>query len=49
MKDNFVLFPHFTHLDAIKQYSGPTTDTHTHKHKHTSNIHDSKRWESKWL
>ena len=40
MKDNFVLFPHFTRSDAIKQYSGPTTDTHTHTHthKHTSNM-----------
>ena len=35
MKDNFVLFPHFTRSDAIKQYSGPTIDTHTHTHTQT--------------
>ena len=40
MKDNFVLFPHFTRSDVIKQYSGPTIDTHT------NTLH---RWKSKWL
>ena len=49
MKDNFVLFPHFTRSDAIKQYSGPTTDTHTHTHTQTHFKYDSKRWKSKWL
>ena len=38
MKDNFVLFPHFTCSDVIKQYSGPTTDTHTHTHTNTLQI-----------
>ena len=38
MKDNFVLFPHFTRSDTIKQYSGPTTDTHTHTHTNTLQI-----------
>ena len=38
MKDNFVFFPHFTRSDAIKQYSGPTTDTNTHTKKKTGEI-----------
>ena len=41
MKDNFVFFPHFTRSDAIKQYSGPTTDTNTQKKKTVK--YDSKR------
>ena len=44
MKDNFALFPHFTHSDATLVLL--QTLTHTHTHKPTSNM-TSKRWESK--
>ena len=48
MKDNFALFPHFTHSDATLVLLQTLTHTHTHTHTHkpTSNM-TSKRWESK--
>ena len=47
MKDNFVLFLHFTRSDAIKQYSSPTTDILANTQKQQFK-YDSKRW-GKWL
>ena len=46
MKDNFALFPNFTHSDATLVLLQTLTHTHTHTHKPTSNM-TSKRWESK--
>ena len=48
MKDNnFVLFPHFTRSDAIKQYSSPT-DILANTHKNNSSNMTLKGGENGW-